>query len=138
MSWKTFFLIKPGAGRILSSGISSCKLGFCKNQVARSQSKYLSKSLTSSSLEALSRKSHRRQFCLFLGVFSAQAGCFQHLLQSRCHLPRRLYCCLKPKGVRIFVRKIFHKVNKEFFFYRLNFSGLNLFCCALLKSFSVY
>ena len=53
---------------------------FLQNQVSRSQSKYLSKSLTSSSLEVLLRKSHRYQFCLFLGVFSAQAGCFQHLL----------------------------------------------------------
>lgn len=51
---------------------------FLQNQVARNQSKYLSKSLTSSSLEVLLRKSRRRQFCLFLGVFSAQAGCFQH------------------------------------------------------------
>lgn len=68
--------------------------------IARSQSKYLSKSLTSSSLEVLLRKSHRYQFCLFLGVFSAQAGCFQHLLQSRCRLPRRLYCCPKSKGLQ--------------------------------------
>lgn len=68
-----------------------------QNQVACGQSKYLSKSLTSSSLEVLLRKSHRYQFCLFLGVFSAQAGCFQHLLQSRYRLPRRLYCCPKSK-----------------------------------------